>query len=711
MTQQWSDDFNRADGPIGNGWSTSGSGVVIASAEVKASANRRVYRTPWSREPIQRVRFRTDSTYGLTSYAYPLLRWDDGAQNGYLCTFTISGTEGTVTIFRVTGGGSTSLGLTRHDGFASGYHEIEMVDDDGALSVLVDGVPFGTATDNTYTNNAGCGFRLPNSFSRVDDFYTDDAALAELDAEPEPLVQLAQAQNLTFTGTGTTWTPGTPGDPVFTVDKGTLENQTITSATEATADYTPPQADDVATFTDPSTGQTDEVALSTGFQVDAGGDNSDVLAVLGDPAPDADIVAILRKLFPSNNSWTWGVAQDALLTQILNIDLSLPWKGVDWKVTLGYNSMSDTRDLDPVLWAAVLGIVGNVLDGVIDVGTNVNVLTNNGADTLNSVKSDLKGTGDFDHTNLADLIKYISANSTVDLNTLLDELVLIHGNPGVSLQQVYDLLSTVAPPDLSPITDYLDFLTSDHTIALAALQTMLTTTQGLVNGVHDDLAADFSALTGAGARNLQQLYDLLWNVHDDAANNYTWLVAWANAHNTLMSEQYTNLHGHATNTEAQANAIKAVVDAIKAKTDTLQNTDLSAIVTQLNRIEAKIDALEIGSAIRVRPVWPGLTSVVLGAQQALAPSLAINGTMDGLLIHVEAQGPSIGTKAWEDTRSFYRLGYVTFRTDNGHFEPLQPLLFRDSLITPTTMQRASGCSIITRTGTVGTVRPWTAVAP
>lgn len=69
---------------------------------------------------------------------------------------------------------------------------------------------------------------------------------------------------ITLTGTGTAWTPGTPGSPTFTVSGGagaSITAQQVLTATTATITLQTGTATGALTITDPSTGATAVITL------------------------------------------------------------------------------------------------------------------------------------------------------------------------------------------------------------------------------------------------------------------------------------------------------------------------------------------------------------------------------------------------------------------------------------------------------------------
>jgi hypothetical protein len=83
--------------------------------------------------------------------------------------------------------------------------------------------------------------------------YTVQTSLA---ASPALVAASSTGNTITLTGTGTAWTPGSPGAPAFTASAGTITAQTVNSTTSATLTFTAPPGSVAITFTDPSTGRT-----------------------------------------------------------------------------------------------------------------------------------------------------------------------------------------------------------------------------------------------------------------------------------------------------------------------------------------------------------------------------------------------------------------------------------------------------------------------
>jgi lysophospholipase L1-like esterase len=89
---------------------------------------------------------------------------------------------------------------------------------------------------------------------------------APLTVSPASVVVSTTGNLITLTGSGTSWTPGTPGSPTFTASAGTITAQTVNSATSAVLTFTAPSSGSV-TFTDPSSGGTAVINAVAGTPV------------------------------------------------------------------------------------------------------------------------------------------------------------------------------------------------------------------------------------------------------------------------------------------------------------------------------------------------------------------------------------------------------------------------------------------------------------
>lgn len=119
-------------------------------------------------------------------------------------------------------------------------------------------------------------------------------------------------------------------------------------------------------------------------------------------------------------------------------------------------------------------------------------------------------------------------------------------------------------------------------------------------------------------------------------------------------------------------------------------------------------ALAGGSAVIVPPTWPGLANVTLGAVHVLADGMTVAGPLDGLIVKITAVPTPTGYYGFGARRSYVHVGAVIFLDDNGEAEHSQTIGLDDQVLVPRTMEHAQSAIIRLKSGTAGTVQPWTA---
>ena len=93
-----------------------------------------------------------------------------------------------------------------------------------------------------------------------------NASSFSLTASPNALTSGSTGAVVTLTGTGTAWTSGTPGAPAFTLSGGTgasITSQSVTDATHASITVSAGSTSGTLTVTDPTTGATAQISVSS----------------------------------------------------------------------------------------------------------------------------------------------------------------------------------------------------------------------------------------------------------------------------------------------------------------------------------------------------------------------------------------------------------------------------------------------------------------
>lgn len=131
----------------------------------------------------------------------------------------------------------------------------------------------------------------------------------------------------------------------------------------------------------------------------------------------------------------------------------------------------------------------------------------------------------------------------------------------------------------------------------------------------------------------------------------------------------------------------------------LTDADLQAI-----RAGYGNSAVEVGN---VPPVWPGLANVTLGTPVALDAQLELTGPLDGVLVNITSPPPKLGSFDVGGVTYYYRVGSISFVTDNGEAEPSQYLGFENAIYTPRCMKQAASAILRVLGAAGGTATPFT----
>lgn len=673
------DDFNRPDGLLGNGWTTPSNRATIVGQEVHFSALGYGSRSAADAASFVRVRATVKTLSGGSSYGGVVCKLDQAANQCYEAHYYFTTVSSGVSIIRWNNLSQTQLVSQTWSPRDTGPHTVELTWDAGNLVARVDGTIRCGVEDHTYDDHVGYGLRGSGTSSVVDDFHYDDVASPEtFDVKPDAYEEYGPDPAITFTGTGTAWTPGTPGDPVFTVDEGAIINQTIDSATHGTADYQTPITTKTVTFTDPSTGLTDTLDLTTNFAV-AGGDNSDVLAVLGTPAIGETVIGDLNKVLDRTFPATPQPPAPDYITLLEQSDYTLT---IGQLFTLHHDAIQNEVVPDMRLWTALeaaIVLAARNLGLGIDTNTEVHTISTLAHYSLLDVMNSVKGVTNVDNTEIWNYLHDLRTVNGYDLGTLLLAIEAIGGTDDRDLTEVYNLVQSLGMPNLQQIMDELNWITGTRDTSLPALKALLQTLQTTADGIHTDLESDYNALTSTGAHNLAEVLARIADLWGGEAHD--------------LADIYHAIGGLQTWLTPELTWIKNLLATINAKVDTL-GVNVDYIKTHLPTVP------------RSTPVWPGLSGVQLGTPVPYSTGVTINGPLSGILLDVSVVGIRKPPFQFDGDKSHQGLGAVTFQTDTGHDEFPQLLGFEHGIYTPQTMYRASKAKVRGHADVTGTITPW-----
>lgn len=266
----FTDDFERADGALGSNWSVGHSALQIVSGRAKTT---------------------------VSTYACCLAQTDSGPHDATLvCPNSVGADMNNLIYVKMTqtatqfysGRVNTVSGVTVAQIYKSSLGAppigqavvpvalgasitLRLVYSGGELFLYVNGTLRCQARDADFDANIYVGFATNNGASGIDSFSTATAETTRFFVAPSFTQADGPPITINLTAVGTAWTPGTPGSPSFTVSAGSLADQTVTSATSATAVFSPPATTQTVVVTDPSTSLTASIYCSTVFPPGGGG--------------------------------------------------------------------------------------------------------------------------------------------------------------------------------------------------------------------------------------------------------------------------------------------------------------------------------------------------------------------------------------------------------------------------------------------------------
>lgn len=695
----FADDFNRPDGDLGNGWTYQAGYMRIQSGKAYTTLNRFAGRDfsatgyvhvggafRYNNAPSSGIGsvYLKGQTYNTYHYRLSVTRTGSGINASLLRWGTITG---------------TTLDIGSRTYTPGEYVRLDLYYDAGALRGYVDGVLVVEATDTTYAAYSFVGFGFPTSYERADDFDATDAPPVAFDAEPEPLVEMAIPEEVTFTGTGTAWEPGTPGQPVFQVDKGTLDSQTVTSATTASAMYTPPQADDVATFTDPSTGLTDQVALSTGFQVDGGAGLSD------------EAVAYIEASAAQNNGAPGVILSTS--TPITPYGTGISLDLINARLYAWVNTMAGdvpqappTMSLFDTLWWILNGH-GDVDEdhNVLDYANTAAVEATNATLALSAIRTDqlytiqtiLDAIEATIPPDLSEIEAQLAAIRTVEQLTLADPIAAVEAARGSGLPTVRDVLDeldAIRTPNnwtLGTVFTWINQGLQPIASALSNISSILTGISAYLSGT---VLPAIHAIGGADDVDLTEIHDQVGQFAIDTAGHFGHVDSAIAGVRGLDARDLTQVYDAIGNLPQEQVSLQPVLTAI---------SNLSAQVTQSrDAILAAIAAIRPADY----PLWPGAGAAELGVPVSGSGDLAIPGPLDGLLVDVTAYPTEIRAWTVAGRAGLKWAGHVTFVSDIGYTEEIQFPGTDKRVLVPKSMLTCASALVHLRAGVQATVTPW-----
>jgi hypothetical protein len=704
MGTTFEDVFDRADGPMGNGWD--------ANVALTISLNK-VMTAYWSyRDAVHaagtgspdykaEVHFADQGTWDPLSHFALAARSNSGWTAGYVAEMH-PGASGTGSIHLLLRQGDTwtSLATTNDRDYLRGAHTFAVRCTGSLIEVLWDGSVVASATNAAIGSGeyVVCRWKQENG----SEFYVDRVTVSVSDAATLSLSRTSVptdgvALPLTLQGTGTAWTPGVPGSPTFTPSAGTITAQLVLASDLAGVTYNAPSSEQTVTFTDPSTGATAMVDIVDGAPwFDPGG---------GDPT---GLFAFLRRL-----KFDLLTPIDTVIRAIMDyLTLDGEESLLGYARTLGAPPEGET-------FASLLAALQTKLDYDANDPSTI-------SSQLVTILTELYATNGYPtrHT-IGEILTAIGEVTAPDLSTITDAI------GGVS-DQVIDVATTLGMLAGTPVTSTADLFT-----AIGSVQTDV----GVVGATADGIDAKMDALTGTGTYNLAgelaatgvvgalataglivaiiglvrgtaaTAIQTVALVEDVVSKGTNWAAIAGSVLGFLSDYAVPSPTALSTDLTTLINDVLGVHDDLGTDLTTITDaisgseTDLDS---KLDAMDGKLDTIldELGRMKFGGSLWPGDAYVTMGTPVAITESMRIDGPLEGIVYNLTSVPLGTLTSDIGGKPSYMALGLVAFESDRGHMERFQTISFKNSLVVPMSMLSAAACVLEWRPGTVGTVTAW-----
>lgn len=647
----FTDDFNRPDGGLGNNW-TATSGSVIASGRVSLPISGIIKQTTINASGRQEAICTINVAAIGDLNGGPLIKNNPLDSSGYVAVGVGTLAAPTWRIYRLAANGSNTTILSiGGPGMSVGSHTVRLLFNAGILTLWVDGYLIGSVLESTWANQTGAGWVAFTANTALDSYTLLGDEAVSFSVSPSPMGNFGSPIPITFTGVLTSWTPGTPGSPAFTVDHGSLSAQTVDSATTAHATYDPGTFLGTATFTDPSTGATCQVVITSNPTIVPPGG-------LGDTwSPYKTLVDATGTLF----------TPDYLLT-----DRS-PVIAASEEVPAALDILSALQQI----WLAHFGGWTGVPPGgsgsfgellALIAGSYTPTVSLYNAQRATSIREELEA--------VRDALTALRTGAEWNLDDLA---TVLGGSPIVNHQQLKLAVDAISTGSNQDVLDALAALQGESPPTLAQLGTMLSDLATIAGYDLGSVRGWIDALPSAPS--IQPILDKLATIQPSAAITLSTVASSAG-------------------TAATAATAADVAVGLLTGGGTLT---LATIMEALGVITDLLNALKSGTS---GPLWPGLDNVTLGASHALSNGLLVSGPLHGLLFTITGQPEHNQRYLFGTVNSWSRVGAAIFTTDRGDSERSQSFALDTQILVPTTMEAAASATIRLNSGWQGTVRAW-----
>lgn len=651
----FSDDFNRANGAPGGNWVTVAGTPAIESNWLRNTplGVAALYNTTISDGARHECAVRLTLSAQATNHAGPLVKWNGANATGYLAAVVFSTPNWYLRIYAGAWGSLNQIASVTLSAGPPTIYTLRLVWDDGHLTASIVGGESVQVDDATYANGVYMGLAVHYNVQMADWVTMLTGAAQDFQVTPEVVGNYGATTELTFTGTETAWTPGTPGSPTFTCDHGALSGQVVASATSASATFDPLDYLGPVVLTDPSTGLTDTIIVTSDpnvlppTQEDPWMHDDGVLAKATIDLFSPDY--ILTDQSPIIESTQEVPGRLAILDAIRQI----------WNAHFG--EWTGTAPPDQGVFSQLLALIAGSYTPTVELYTSErHTSIREELELVRDSLTELRTGADWTLYDVAILLGGLPIISHQDLKTLIEE--------GGSNQAVLDMLESMWGPQRPTLTDLAQLVNEMATVAGYTLGDVLDAIAALQLGVNVDLTPVLNRL------------DL---IQPDT------------------SISLSHLHADLATTDGVVDTMAASLAQIRGP-GLITFQDILDAITQL-RHDISLDL----STLKLPPIWPGFAHVTLGASVDLATVTNVDGPMHGCIVQITATEPGTSFMQYDGVKAWRHVGGLVFYDDHGQCETYQALGFGEALYVPKTMAVAQGVKLFKSHLPRGSITPWT----
>jgi len=696
-----SDDFNRADGALGSPWVVSGTEWDISTNRLRMHSSWATlkYPCPEGAQSDGVLSLQVASGHTFSGLVEQYVRWNSTTAVGYR-VWWLFGALGSAKVTIEYSVANSWIVLATASNFAllSGTPILSVRYAGTLIEALLDGSVVASVSDSHVGSGGEVGFRGNNADAQFfDNFGIYDTIVAGLSVSPFTCLPEQVGLTLNLTGLVTDWTAGVPGSPTFTVSAGTITYQHILSATTATLTYDAPATAQTVVLTDPDSGATANIYITTNPTLPPGGvtDPLGLLAWLQDLSDT--LIDMLNDAADALQNGETLDEGESVLKWVRYIGNPTPYGTLAAILADVLDHLANDHD-DPTTLRSV----------VVDILTEL--YTTNGYPTrvtLPDLSSAIGALGSPDYTEITDAISGV-ADQIIDVATTLNTLA------GTPVTSTADLLSAIGgvSTDVGIVGGTADSIETKLDAATGSGAYSLGGVMAAFGGVGVaqllTLAVGIIGLVRGGATTALQVIDAVQDVIDAEDNLPAIVSTLFGFLDTLDVPTTTTL---AVDLGSVISDIAAVSSDLSTGVGTLSDaitglgTDLGS---QLTAMDGKLDDIleALSASAGGGAQWPGLADVTLGTPVAITSAMRLEETCEGFIYNITGYSSAARTSTIGGKTSVQALGLAAFESDNGDVERFQTLSFTKGVIVPKSMLSASACVLQWRAGTTGTVTTW-----